>query len=483
MAVTAEQRELAQKELQRRRELAKVELARRAAIRARIIEGLHEKQRDVVETIDSGQRFIALCCSRRAGKTYLLASLIILKLLDAGFNQAVFFVATTMSIGKGLIWREVAKIVEEFDLGWTMREHQGSIETPSGATFRIIGMDSVAQTGKTRGFDIVLCLTDETQEYEHLLAEFLISTSPALTGHKGVFVAAGTPGIAREGIWFDICHGEKGFTSKGWDLRENPGLPRSADEILQEEMTRHGYTWEHATFQREYLGIWKEDHNFLVCEYSTKSAVAALPSGYSKSWKHVIGIDYGFTDDTAWVVIAVDPDTGKKYVVHAEKEAGLDGDQAADRTLGLVTEFGTPKVISDPGGGGLPFFAAFNRKYARSVGITIRPAWKPPGSVEKSIHLLNTELRTGRLLLVTGHAGPLVKEVSKLRWKNNLREEILKGSDYPDHCFDALRYALMDVHGFRVKGGSQEEKAEAEEERLLAKLRSGDSKSDLVNRF
>lgn len=425
-------------------------------LKAVLRHSLHRRQREV---FDSPARFKSLCCSRRAGKTALLARLIICLLLGAGFNQWVIFAAPTLDIGKDLIWAELTMLIDSLNLGWETLDHRGIVKLPNGARFKILGLDNVRQVAKVRGYDMVGFLADEVQNYEHLIEPLLVSLAPALSGRRGMFVASGTPGPALRGFWFRICHGEDGFKTFHWDIRQNPKNPRPGEDVLQEERERNGWSEQHPTYIREWLGIWVEDSNFMVCDFAhARNTLAEAPTDYGAHWRHVIGIDYGFVDATAWVVIAVNPFTGETLVVHAEKHETLIGDKAAEITATLVKRFGTTYVVCDPAGGGKPFFETFNAKYGSVLSCRIRSADK----VDKfgSINLLNTELRTARLKFLLPDSDAAVREVQVLRWKDEYKEALQEGADYPDHCFDALRYALVEAAPWAVKGAPKKETPE-----------------------
>lgn len=453
------------------REQAAAEIGRRTRAQLVLVRESPEYKRWVGEDIDAGMhpaqldaarspaRYKAYCCSRRAGKTSLIAREIVKALVKAECKQWVLFIAPTLDIGKDLIWAELEELHDDYELGWTLREDRGFIETASGAKFRIVGLDKLKQVQKLRGYDVVLFVTDETQTYEHLLQPLLDAVSPSLTGRKGTWISAGTPGPAMRGFWYDLCHGGHGFTAKHWTILDNTKNPRPGEEVLREERERRGWREDHPTYRREWKGEWVEDTDFLVCEFSIgRNAVEALPSDYGPHWKHVIGIDYGYVDPCAWVVLALDPFSRRTVVVHAEEHARLTNDQAADITRGLVIKYSTTNVVCDPAGGGKPFFELFNARFGKQLGCAIRHADKV--DLLGSISLLNTELRStvvldgktvGRMLVLAPEAQNLVHQLGVLRWKDDRRESILEGALYPDHSFDALRYALVELAPWAVK--------------------------------
>lgn len=467
--------QMAQAELARRAR-AKLALVRessefKAWVRQDIDEGLHEKQ---LEASKSTARYKAYCCSRRAGKTALIAREIVKALSRAKRGQWVMFIAPTLEIGKDLIWTEIECLHDEYQLGWTLRKDRGYIETPSGGKFRVVGLDKLKQVDKLRGYDVILFVTDETQTYEHLLQPLLDAVSPALSGRKGTWVSAGTPGPALRGFWFDVAHGGHGFTPFHWTIRDNPKNPRPGEEVLSEERERRGWTEDHPTYRREWKGEWCEDANFLVCEFSAERNLAQeLPADYGLHWRHVIGIDYGYVDPCAWVVLALDPFSRRTLVVHNEEHAALTNDQAADITRALVLKYHTTLVVCDPAGGGKPFFETFNARFGKQLGCRIRHADKV--DLLGSISLLNTELRStvkdqtpaGRMLVLAPQAVNLVHQLGVLRWKDERREVLLEGALYPDHSFDALRYALIELAPWAVKQkpGDKTPEQRAREER------------------
>lgn len=461
-------------------EAARAELARRGGARAarahlRLVRQSPEFKSWVSDDIDASMhakqleasrcaaRFKAYCCSRRAGKTAAIAREIVKALVKAGPKQWVLFIAPTLEIGKDLIWAELEELHDDYQLEWTLRADRGYIETPSGAKFRIVGLDKLKQVDKLRGYDVVLFVTDETQTYEHLLQPLLDAVSPSLSGRRGVWISAGTPGPALRGFWFDICHGKHGFVALHWTILENPKNPRPGAEVQREERERRGWSEEHPTYRREWKGEWVQDASLLVCEFDPdRNTIAELPENYGPHWKHVVGMDYGFVDPCAWVVLALDPYSRATVVVHNEEHAKLIGDEAAEITARLVREFRTTLVVCDPAGGGKPFFETFNARYGKKLGCSIRAANKV--DLLGGINLLNTELRTARMRVIQTGTAHLVHQLSVLRWKDaETRQEILQGELYPDHSFDALRYALVELAPWSVK---QEPRAKTPEEKL-----------------
>lgn len=426
-----------------------------------ILEGLTRKQREVIEAIQGGARYIALACGRRAGKTNLIAKLLILTLLDCGHNEAVFYVAWSLKIGRGLIWKELAKLCCDYGLHdpedsrnsyWRLSENNGQIDTPDGAAFFILGLNKSRQSNLTRGFKGRLFCVDESQDIEHLLATTLVAVSPGLTDMRGLFVAAGTGAYVKQGTWYEWSEGQRGFLAFNWDILANERFPQDPVAVLREEMERNGWDETHPDFVREWRGKAVDDVDTLMCPYTAEgNAIDELPAEYSAGWRHVIGMDFGWDDAISWVVVAANPHGPERIVVHAETHNQIDNDEAADITSELVGRFDTSYVVCDPGGGGKNFFEAFNSKYGKKLGCQITAAYKI-GKVD-SVKVINTDLRRERLKMLLPAALPLVKEIRVLRWKDKAKGEVLTSKVVRDDAFDGFRYAYAEIAPWQEKPG------------------------------
>jgi hypothetical protein len=449
----------------------------KAEIRRCIVKSMTRKQRAVLETLRLGARFIAMCCGRRGGKTDFLAKLIVLTLLEAGHNEAVFYVAWSLKIGKGLIWKELDKLCSDYclDSYWRVTEHEGKIDTPEGGGFFILGLNKAKQSNLTRGFKAKLFCVDESQDVEHLLASTLTAVSPALSDTRGAFIAAGTGPYVTQGTWHDWSTGKSGgFVSFNWTVLDNEKFPQDPIATLAEERKRNGYDTyfeehgkEHPDFIREWLGQGVDDVSTLMCEYmSERNAISELPPTYNLGWRHVIGMDFGWDDGIAWVVVAANPYGPERIVVYAERHEKMDNDAAAEITSRLVKDYYTSYVVCDPAGGGKGFYETFNSRYGKELGCQIRHANKL-GKVD-SVKTINTELRRllpdskfGRLMVYVTEAEPLAKELRVLRWKDKQKGEVLTSKTVRDDCFDAFRYAMVEIAPWQEKEAPSPEKQAA----------------------
>lgn len=443
----------------------------RQAVRLRLLMSLHAKQRSAIALIDEGERYISLCCGRRGGKTRLLATLIILFMLDLEFGQEVVFVAPTLKRGKELIWAEVDRIEEDFNLGYKKLSAQGTMRTPRGGLFRIVGLDNKKQVGKiARGGNSRAFLADEVQEFAHLLQGLIEAATPALGQTRGLFISSGTPGFSRRGYWFDICQGKDGFRNVTWTLFDNPYLGRDANEIVEEEIARKAWPRDHPTLLREWFAKWLDDLTRKVCDLAAWNIVDTVPEYDRATWRHVLAIDYGNSPDPcAFVVLAAHPHQNYVAVLHAEYGERMTSDAICARTNELRMEFRCKRIVGDSASGGKTFIQDFNERHARKAGFHMIGADKADKG--DSIDLVNTELRTIRLVVLKSGAQILIDEMQQLEWDED-HSEFLPGAD---HAYDGLRYGIRAVRAFFYVG---EKKDPTEEELELQRIKARNSQAE-----
>ena len=415
------------------------------AVEQLVLERLHDRQKAVVKDIDDGNRFIAMCTGRRAGKTTLLASLIIKYLLRAGHNQTVLFVASTLQKGRDLIWADLKLMVERYALPWNMREHIGTITTPKNARFCIVGLSTKGKAEAPRGADVIAALIDEAQDATHLLTPLLTAIGPALVARGGVLVLSGTPGYQPAGTWYEIAeHGRAGFKPHHFTILDNPMLPRDSAVILEEELERNKWTRETPEFLREYMGRWVPDDSMMVFSFDAEiHSRLELPPDFGPSWLIALAMDLGYNDHSAWCVLALDPQTQRKIVLHAESHPRLFSDRAVEITREIITKYKIKRVVCDPSAGGLGFYEAFNAQHGKELGVVVSGAKK----VDKSgrVALVNSELRAGRLSIMRPSADALATELQSLRYMNRDTCSFLTSTKIRDDCTDCLMYAMAEL--------------------------------------
>jgi hypothetical protein len=405
---------------------------------------LHPEQLRIAQSF---ARWKAVTTSRRWGKTVLLSALAAESLEESRHDETSVYIARTRGVAKELVWGKLHALDRQHGLGWTFQETTLRVESRRGGVLLVRGAEGGApgeELDKLRGPKMRRALVDEPATYARTLGMLLRDVlEPALGDLRGDCIVAGTPGIVCAGTWHELSTGARAKWSR-WagDIRGNPHFP-DADEYLAGVCKENGWTEDHPTFQREYLGRWTVDEEAQVYRYlASRNDVHDVP-GYDRAeWVHTIGVDFGMVDSTAWVVLASHPHHREVYVVEAFKRAGLLPEQTSEITAGLVRAYDPHCLVGDSGGLGRPYVSHYNsRHYAGAQMVAAE-------KLEKRAHieLLNGDLRAPRLFILRPACDALVEEIVELPWADEQR--LRPHPDYEDHLLDAMLYAWRHHHAF-----------------------------------
>ena len=219
-------------------------------------------------------------------------------------------------------------------------------------------------------------------------------------------------------------------------LDDNPHLDR--------EGYRRSLELLDATTRAQLLdGIWVADGSGLVYPYDpTRCDVAATP----ELTRHVLGIDYGVTDATAFVVVGWREHDPTVYVVHAEKTSKTIPSEAAQRARELAARYRVDRIVGDEGGLGKGFAEEARRRF----GVPIQPAEKTNKRGYQSLLAGALERGEVRLLMPQGRA--LAAEWAELPW-NDTRTHEAEG--FENHASDACLYAWRAAGAYREQPDAQ----------------------------
>jgi hypothetical protein len=315
--------------------------------------------------------------------------------------------------------------------GRPLEDNKMSLELPNRS--RILALP--ASVGTIRGYSAVdLLIEDEAGEVPDELHETI---KPMLQVSNGTMFLMGTPKgpkghFAR--IWHDESDDWAKSRSTAWD---NPRVKRALLEREKASCERLGKAlW----FQQEY-----------ECAFIATGAGLVYPFDRERNtcptirtdggWNFVIGIDYGFTESTAFVVLGWQRHDQNVYVIESFKKTKLTPSEAAELAHALTKRYRHARVVADVGGLGKGYAEEARRRFR----IPILPADK--NNKRGFIELFVGDVKAGRLKVMPGNE-ELISEWNTLPWDT---EREMPASDYEDHLADACLYA------WRATGGYLEE--------------------------
>lgn len=428
--------------------------------KARILAELHERQSRKLRLdpevalfgpqrafVLDESRLVVACCSRRAGKSYGLA----FKFAQAALANPgciLPYITLTREDAKNIIHPAFRELDTQFGIGIRFRENNGDVVFPNGSKVILRGAGTNRETEKLRGPKYPMAAVDEAQGFSaslyRLVDEIL---EPATLDYNGQILVTGTPNAACAGPFHEIVQERSlGWKAHKWTLLENPYIPH-AKKWLEELRSRRGWDVTHPSYLREYCGVWIRDAEGLVYEFRAAiNARATFDTAEATDWEYVLGIDLGFNDPTAFVVVAYSHDLEKAIVVESYKESELIPSAVAAHVEGLTRKYKFVKIVADTGGFGKGYVEEMKRKF----GIPVVAAKKT--DKHAYVALMNGDFRTGILGIQESNNKDLISELQLLQWDvESLTRGVMKidGARFEDHLSDALLYAWREClhHG------------------------------------
>lgn len=302
-----------------------------------IIKTLFDKQ---LEVFNSGNGVKLVCCSRRAGKTHLLVSLLLVECLRRPRTQ-VMYIGETMELSENLVNKAAQDIVDLCGLKNKRGQRFDWRHMDNGSTISIRGLSNTKDPDQIRGKAAKVIVIDEFFHLKSELLEYMqrevLEPMQLDYADEYMFVCAGTPprvkGTYGEHVWktWDVPH----FS---WTWRDNPHpvALEARKEFVEKVLHDKGLDWSSSFARREYNGEWAYDDDLLLYpDYYSYDARDVMPS--IKPSRIFFGIDYGVGDnDCIWGCVWND-DEKRGYQFFEEKFNRLD---IIDRSISQLEYLG-----------------------------------------------------------------------------------------------------------------------------------------------
>lgn len=402
----------------------------------------------------------AAICTRRAGKTFVCRHLVAEAVLNNPWSDrekaqpVIQYIAQTRGKALDLFWTPFKEICRQIGLDAHWDDHSLRAQFPNGVLVRAGGAEDRDEIEKYRGDAYPLVVIDEAASFGPRIEELVMSAlSAALMDYDGTIAMVGTPGQSQVGMFWDIYSGYKPeWYVQKWSYMTNTSFP---EEVRTEAWVETNVGPLHSPrVQREYFGNWVPDSSALVYQYEEAKCAwnGTLEKGHD--WKYIMGIDVGYRDPTAFVVLATAKTHPHLFVLHAEATSKLLPSQIEKRIMELREQYGTGRIVMDTGGS----MAKNNmEEWNRRHNLGILPAQKAPGYKFPLIEHMNSEFYLGRIKVAPGL--PLVKEWKTLVWADSDSEKDAARHDgtpkehtgFANHMADACLYAFKESTHFRSK--------------------------------
>ena len=302
-------------------------------------------------------------------------------------------------------------------------DNKRELEFENGSRIIIVAADE----DTVRSYTADMIIEDEAAMVPDAVYEAM---EPMLLVSEGQHILLGTPKGMKKHHFSDIWHDTD---KSGWDRYEvnawqNPRVPRTTLQALKEEKERLGRLW---WFQQEYECSFVAAAQGLVYPYESKKNATLALKRDDRWWQYVLGIDYGYSDSTAFVVMGWQKDDPNIYVVETLEQRGLLAPEAAEIALALTKKYPFARMVGDMGGFGKGYIEEARRRF--KLPIVAADKNNKRGYIE----LMVSDLKAGLLKVFPGNEA-LVDEWQKLPWDE---EREMPADGYKDHLSDAALYA------------------------------------------
>lgn len=366
-------------------------------------------------------RFVCAALARRLGKTYIANIIAQLVSLVPGCNVLIISPNYNLS---SISFELQRKFIKHFDLEVERDNLKDKvIELANGSTIR---MGSLSTVDSTVGRSYNIILFDEAALGADGEAAFNVQLRPTLDrpGSKAIFIS--TPrGRAN---WFSKFF-ERGFSADypEWcsiaaDWTENPRM--SAADVAEAKRTM-----SKAEFEQEYCASFTQFEG-QIFTFREEDIVDYEPGDGHEAFA---GLDPGYRDPTAFVVLVYNPQDDCFHVVDEYLKSEATTDKHATAFQELISKWGVDAIFIDSAA---PQFAS-DLAYLYDI-----PSIKAKKDVLPGIAYVQAIIEQGRLR-VAPHCQHTLDMLSQYRWdtKETLTKEKPLHDQY-SHMADALRYAL-----------------------------------------
>lgn len=301
----------------------------------------------------------------------------------------------------------------------------------------VIGAHDTRAEGKIRGATFVGAYVDEASLIPH--SAWIILLQRCAMGNARIF-ATTNPDSPAHWLKKDFLTNNPDVQDFHFTMLDNPALTPQDREYLERQHKGIFY-------KRFVLGEWCLAEGAIFDFFDESIHTISRQPANAKFY--LCGVDIGFTNPTAFILIGYNDDVSPCLWVEDEyywdsKERGskTDSEYAVDLNNFVSSRHNVQFIYVDPAA------ASFKTEMRRcNIGVHLKDA---NNDVLEGIRSISTLLANGDLKILCS-CRKLISEIQSYCWDSKAAE---KGYDAPlkrfDHAIDSMRYALFSYFGERV---------------------------------
>lgn len=369
-------------------------------------------------------RFRVICSGRRFGKTTLSVEEMKGKALSK--PSKIAYVAPTYAQARDICWQMLIKELKPIIKKTNESRLELEVMTKDGDSSFITlrGWESI-ETLRGQQYDLIVI--DEIASMRNFWSNWQEVVRPTLTDTKGEALFISTPkGFNHFYDLYNLEQKDSDYKSFHFSTYDNPFIPSEEVDKARLEMTED-------RFAQEYLADFRKTEGLVYKEFKRELHLyEELPD---KTFETLLGIDFGFTNPTAIIVVKKDRE-GNYWVEDEWYKTGQTNEQIVKK----ATSFRPLRVYADPE-------APEKILEMANAGLNLIEVIKGKDSVANGINKVREVFKQFRIK-VNKRCLNLILELETYHYpetRGERNENELPEKD-GDHALDALRYILMSDH-------------------------------------
>lgn len=252
----------------------------------------HEKQKEVLKSLDEGSRYVLLRAGRKWRKTSLMISWLFEKAIQTGLTCP--YIAPNRVQAKNITWSDhIPRILDEFSLKgfpYKTNEVELSVELPNRGKVQLLGVENKEALRGISNWGAVG--SDEYDDWEEDIYPLIIR--PNLITYKAPILIGGTPKGFK-----NIYRLEQGgnFKSFHFTSLDNPDISKEELDALIKEYQSMGMSY----YRQEILAEYEKPVGTVYEEWDMEKNY--IPFDYDPNLPVQIAWDFGVNDPTAVLFI------------------------------------------------------------------------------------------------------------------------------------------------------------------------------------
>jgi hypothetical protein len=402
------------------------EKAKRENLPNEILSAAFPQQREFI--LDPSRRKAAFV-ARRSGKSFMIGIYLLYTALTNPTAKCLYF-GKTKDAASNVMWLHIIfNLCQRFGLeegkDYKWNKNEKTVTFTNKSSIVLTGADANdSQIEKALGGKYKLVIFDECQVVRHDLERWIkFRLGPAMVDQAGVICMTGTAGdYMGNHFWYKVTTTdtvpEPGWSVYKWKWSDNIHMKDLIAKEIDELKALNPDIELEPGFRQEWLCEWVVETSGRIYKFDPVKNVLSDPDKLKsihtdKEWRFIIGMDFGFEDDTALVVGAFSKFDPTCYIVDSFKKPKMLTQEVAETIQLWRNKYNPIYIVGD----------AQNKTLVETLKVQYRIPIVPAEKRGKEAHIaaMNSDFIMSKIKVLDTNNKALIQEWNELVWSENKR--------------------------------------------------------------